>query len=75
MLKVSSVCVECLIGKQNKPTLFKVTECHVNMATKVRGKAPVLTFCVFFLRSLKLAKFFISVLTCFSGFFATPNHR
>ena len=21
-----SVCVECLIGKQNKPTLFKVTE-------------------------------------------------
>jgi hypothetical protein len=23
---VLSVCVECLIGKQNKPTLFKVTE-------------------------------------------------
>jgi len=22
-----SVCVECLVGKQNKPTLFKVSRC------------------------------------------------
>ena len=26
LFAVAGVCVECLIGKQNKPTLFKVTE-------------------------------------------------
>ena len=40
--KQGGVCVECLIGKQKKPILFKVTEFHtVQNSSRVRQKGGV----------------------------------